>query len=319
MRGLAVRARGLVYTVARASSASSAKASWRTTDRCDGTLTSVSRGAVTVRHRGGRRDVRAGRRLPGTRAAAAPMSRAGAVNAAIAAALAATAILPDSASASSVFRNPGSDMLIYDAGFGETNQVVITHAGGLLTVTDPGATISPGSTCSPTGDVHVVTCAEAGVARLDVDLQDLGDSAKIVAALPAHLRGRGGADTLTGGAGPDTLDGHTEHDTLDGGADADVLSGEDNIAVCNGTSGNTLAGGPGDDLLRGGEGPDSLSGGDGNDTLQGCAGDDGLTGDDGEDMLISGDGNDTLGGGTGDDKLGTSDVLGFPGRSQEPR
>ncbi len=235
------------------------------------------------------------------------------------AALAAVAIVPAEASASIAFHTTGSDTLNYDADLGEANQVVITHAGGVFTINDPGATITPGSNCErpPSGDIHVVTCPDSGVTRLDAQLQDLADTATIVATVPATLRGDSGADTLTGGSGGDTLEGAGEQDTLDGGAGADLLAGEEDVAVCNGVNGNTLVGGSGADHLRGGGGRDSMNGGEGVDTLEGCAGDDGIDGDAGDDNLIGDDGSDTLTGGAGNDKLGTPDLLGFPGRSRE--
>ena len=55
-------AKGIVRTVPKKGLVIGRDASWTTSDRCDGTLTRVTRGRVTVRH--GRRNVtvRAGRR-----------------------------------------------------------------------------------------------------------------------------------------------------------------------------------------------------------------------------------------------------------------
>lgn len=93
------------------------------------------------------------------------------------------------------------------------------------------------------------------------------------------VRGRSGADQISGGAGNDRLLGGTGNDTLAGGAGRD-----------------TLIGGHGDDTLSGGAGSDRLFGNDGNDTLSGGNGHDHMTGGRGQDSLLGGNGRDLFGG-----------------------
>jgi Ca2+-binding RTX toxin-like protein len=222
------------------------------------------------------------------------------------------------AEASTAFRSPGSDVLNYDAALGEANVVTITQGGGNFTISDSGATITPGTSCQSV-DEHTVTCPDAGAARLDLALRDLGDSATNDNAVPIHFRGGLGDDTLTGGGGADTIDGDDGADTLYGRDGGDIVFGEAAIRACDGqgSSTNTMSGGPGADELRGGQGSDVISAGDGDDRVEGCAGNDRLQGEGGIDTLIGDDGDDSLDGGEGNDILGTPEGVGVLARSRE--
>lgn len=237
---------------------------------------------------------------------------------AVAACGASALVVASPAEASLAFRSAGSDTLNYDAAVGEANVVTITQAGGNFTITDPGATITPGTSCEAV-DQHTVRCADAGATRLDLALRDLGDSATNATSAPIHMRGGLGDDTLTGGGGGDTLDGDEGSDRLFGGDGNDVMFGETAIRACDGqgSGANTLTGGPGADELRGGQGADVISAGDGDDQIEGCAGDDVLRGEGGLDRLIGDDGADSLDGGEGNDTLGTPEGIGVLARSRE--
>jgi hypothetical protein len=196
------------------------------------------------------------------------------------------------ASASSVRLSGGT--LVYDAAPGETNLMDVTRAGGVLRITDPGATIDAHVGCQRRGP-HFATCRGAGVDAIFVNAGDGDDSVALDGlSLPATLVGGDGNDRLVGGAGPDTLDGGAGDDTLQGGG--------------------------GDDHLDGGDGNDSMNGGQGDDVLRGAAGDDDLSGDNGDDVLDGSDGFDTLDGGPGSDVLlGGNDadqLTGGPGADQ---
>jgi len=55
--------------------------------------------------------------------------------------------------------------LTYDAAPGEANRVTVTQAGGVLTVTDTGATVTAGSGCSVVTSTKA-TCPATGVAAM---------------------------------------------------------------------------------------------------------------------------------------------------------
>ena len=150
--------------------------------------------------------------------------------------------------------------ILYTAATGEANQVTLTYAAGVLTITDTGVVIVAGNQCASVS-ASQVTCSWPVLAPTKdalVDTGDLNDSV-LIASSPSFFEGIFAA---SGGAG---------NDTLTGGPDTDVLSGGD-----------------GDDTLHGGDGNDDLTGGAGGDTVDGGGGDDNLDGGLGTDMLIGG-------------------------------
>lgn len=198
--------------------------------------------------------------------------------------------------------------LRYVATPGETNLVDVTLSGGLLRVTDPGATIRAHHGCTRVGP-HYAACRAAGVTSLFVDAGDGNDSVALDrVALPLMAQGGDGNDRLVGGGGADSLDGGAGDDTLQGGGGADHLQGGDgNDALDGGSGDDVLNGGVGDDQLTGQDGDDILDGGDGADTLDGGPGADTLLGGNENDQLTGGQGSDQLFGGAGADFLLASD------------
>ena len=150
--------------------------------------------------------------------------------------------------------SPTGGTVDYVAGLGETNQLRASIAGTTITLTDPGATITPASPECARVDLHTATC---GGTALSAALGNLDDTATVVGALPARLDGGDGADTLTAGDANDTVDGGPGADVLAGGAGADAISGDGPALVVAGGD-DRLTGGPGADLLTGDGGRDTV-------------------------------------------------------------
>lgn len=167
------------------------------------------------------------------------------------------------------------EFFTYAAEPGETNDVVITQAGQMITVQDSGAVINAGDGCSSV-DAHEVNCTITLIDGLDVFLRDRGDS--------FALTGDSEVWKVFGGNGNDTLQQACPSRCafLNGGAGDDVLEGRD------------LFGGAGLDALTGTKWRDFLSGGAGNDTLRGAGR---------HDELVPGSGDDSVDGGWGVDTL----------------
>jgi Ca2+-binding RTX toxin-like protein len=150
-------------------------------------------------------------------------------------------------------RTSSTGAVDYVAAPAEANALRASIAGTTITLSDAGATIAAGVGCAAI-DARTVRCT--GTA-LSAALGDRDDTATVTGALPSHLDGGAGADTLTGGASGDTIDGGAGADVLAGGAGADTLSGDGPALVAAG----------GDDRLAGGPGPDALTGDGGRDTV----------------------------------------------------
>jgi Ca2+-binding RTX toxin-like protein len=233
----------------------------------------------------------------------------------LALALAATLIVlaaqPTSALAAVVFRLPGSSMVEYSAGTGESNDLTISLASNTYTITDRG--VSSLDTTTPcqqdSTDPQVVTCPADGINLLRLEMGDMDDSAVIDADTPTELGGGDGDDDLTGGGGNDQIRGDDIAgpggiDTISGGDGNDQLFAES--ADLSAGAQNDLDGGPGADEIWGGLGNDTLRGGSGNDLLRGFDGPDDEDGGDGADEVTGGDGNDFLEGGDGNDQVGSA-------------
>ena len=219
--------------------------------------------------------------------------------------------------------------LTYDAAPGESNRLTISSAGDTLTVTDTGATVTAGPSCTSASSTKP-TCPAAGVAAMAVSIGDMNDTASVSGTWipttfddgpgPDAMTGGGAVDTFVAGAGSDTYRGGGGQDivdyssrtapltvSLDGlandgeagekdnvGSDVDVVIGGSAGDAITGSGGsNDLYGGPGDDLLHGGSGNDRLFGGTGTDNLGGDGGNDTLDGGSGGDVLAGGSGTDT--------------------------
>jgi len=128
--------------------------------------------------------------------------------------------------------------LIFTAGSGTANDVVVSLFSGNYIIQDFNAPITPGagSGCVNSG-ANKVLCVASGVGALSISLLDLNDSVELASfangvTVPATISGGTGNDNLTGGEGNDTING-------DGGDDKPV-------------------GGPGNDTLNGGGGNDTF-------------------------------------------------------------
>ena len=229
---------------------------------------------------------------------------------------------------------PGSDEVHYVAGAGEANVVLVSYDGDAkgITITDPGATITAGTSCTAV-DAHTARCLARGttdatqfLAFARVELGDGNDRVSTTRPGPVPV----GALVADGGPGDDHLEGGPNNDELDGGGGRDELLGGDSQDVLtdgdvDGASGDAA---PGPDTLDGGPGQDEIryaqrtaavavdlvdSAGDGepgeDDTLLGF---ERITGGGGNDRL-AGDGlGNTLDGGAGRNALigrGGDDVL----------
>jgi hypothetical protein len=150
----------------------------------------------------------------------------------------------------SVTHTPGSEDLIFRGDPGEGNQVMVTSAGGTLTVTDAGAaTLGAAGNCGGV-DARTVSCPAAGITGLDLSGGDRDDKIVNATSVAGELEGDEGDDVLRGGG---------VSDQLAGGADADDLDG---------ASGNDhVVGGGGEDYLDGRRGADALDGGPGPDVV----------------------------------------------------
>jgi hypothetical protein len=231
---------------------------------------------------------------------------------------------PDSAFPEEGDPEPSSDEVYYAAAPGEHNRLLVAYAGDALsvTVTDPGAIITPGGSCTSL-DAHTVRCVPrpGGLSpflqAVRADLGDLDDEVSTTRPGPAPIggvraHGGPGDDRLVGGPGDDVLDGGGGRDELLGGEDFDVLTDGDR----DGAAGDAA---PGADVLDGGPGLDEVSyaqrtvpvavrladaGPDGaageQDVLRRF---ESVTGGRGDDRLVGTRGVNTLAGGRGDDIL----------------
>jgi hypothetical protein len=177
---------------------------------------------------------------------------------AVTALLAAVALLPATASASTVTVEDG--VLVLRAAPGERNVVNVgsDDEDAFVELRDVSRPGFPGDVCAPAEwDLDAVACpAQPGGIR--VELADGDDQLDVGPGVPGS-----GALVVTGGDGNEDLSAHDAPMPVrfDGGNGNDVLRG--------GKLGDVLLGGPGDDDLNGQLGGDELRGGDGNDTMLG--------------------------------------------------
>ena len=191
-----------------------------------------------------------------------------------AAALAAVAVIPSTASASSLTYE--GDTLVVRAAPGEANWVNLSvDQPGRLAVSDSGAATFtfPAERCTQLSSDYPAQCDVP--ARVQIELGDGDDRAFVspgTPALPVTIDGGPGVDKLkNAGAGSATLLGGDGADELESEGAADVL--------------------------RGGEGDDKLIGGGGDDQVHGDGGDDFLQPD------RYTEGNDVVDGGAGLDQV----------------
>jgi Ca2+-binding RTX toxin-like protein len=169
-------------------------------------------------------------------------------------AIAAAALVPAFAAQAQAANVTLSDdgVLTYAAAPGEVNNARVSRIPGAFRFADFSAPLSASGNCVQTG--ASVTCAAAGVRRLQAFTGDRNDAFRVVMTVsPPTLvnsgpgddvvEGSPAADNLFGGTGRDQLRGGPGNDYVDGGADADRVTG-------NGGA-NTLLGGAGADVLDG--------------------------------------------------------------------
>jgi RTX calcium-binding nonapeptide repeat (4 copies) len=153
------------------------------------------------------------------------------------------------------------DFVYYEADPGERNRLLVSYAGDAqsVTVSDPGAVIRAGESCTSL-DEHTARCVarpggqSSNIQHTQAGLGDGDDEVHTSRPTPFPIGGVSafggpGDDLLDGGAGKDELDGGGGRDRLLGGDDSDVLRDGD-------VSGARGVVRPGPDLLDGGEGRD---------------------------------------------------------------
>ncbi|GGN34901.1 Ca2+-binding RTX toxin-like protein [Actinoplanes campanulatus] len=242
------------------------------------------------------------------------------------------------------YAEPGDPgQIVYEAGPGRRNAVVVTRSGRTVTI-DDRVTVRAGKGCRAVkGDKTKVRCTPKAFQGVTVFLGSGDDRVTNRGNVPLLALGGSGKDTLIGGSGSDMLMGGTGADRLYGQGGADNLYGESGYdLLVAGTGDDRLYGGTGNDREYGGDGNDLhiqgrdttasdadwLSAGNGTDSVyytyrtKGVSADsDGVRGDDGRsgegDTIISAE---TLYGGDGDDRLhgtsGADTLIGFGGADQ---
>lgn len=149
-----------------------------------------------------------------------------------------------------VSTDPGDPDVPIEVERTDATTVVVTEAGGALTV---------GGSCTADPGLQTATCtvADANAAKLSADLAGAPGESR-------HLTVKGGLrGELYGGLGDDRITGGALDDIIDGGPGADVLKGGDSPSAPD-----YLIGGEGDDVLDGENGNDRMSGGAGGDTIR---------------------------------------------------
>ncbi|MBO3739613.1 calcium-binding protein [Actinoplanes flavus] len=148
--------------------------------------------------------------------------------------------------------------VIYTAGSGKTNAVVVSGNSGVITI-DDRVTVKAGKGCNAVkGDKTRVRCTDPKpIAKVRVGLGSGNDSVVNKSSLRLHAWGGSGNDRLTGGPREDELHGDTGADRIYGLGGDDRLYGHDGNDVIYGSTGN--------DFIEGGKGNDREYGGAGND------------------------------------------------------
>jgi Ca2+-binding RTX toxin-like protein len=113
--------------------------------------------------------------------------------------------------------------LVFEAGAGELNQLVISAAGKHgMTLSDSGAGITALAGCSAQGK-HKVTCRGDGISFVTAQTFDGDDSVVNHGGIPSRLDGGEGDDTVVGGSRVDTLYGGDGEDDIVGRGGDDII------------------------------------------------------------------------------------------------
>jgi Ca2+-binding RTX toxin-like protein len=141
---------------------------------------------------------------------------------------------------------------------GEANALVVGAEGGVVTVLDVGAPLTPGAGCAAAGG-GAVRCpvADAEILALTVALGDGDDGLEISGFGTVVVDAGAGADVVQSAAGGE----------IDGGEGDDVLSVGVRGLLRGGPGADKLTGSPHGDVLDGGPGTDAMDAGEGIDTL----------------------------------------------------
>jgi Ca2+-binding RTX toxin-like protein len=239
-------------------------------------------------------------------------------------------VLAGQADASSASVSKWGSTLVYGAGAGQVNDVIVQSGTTAVTFTDKGVdTVTPagGSGCVSLA-ANVVRCSLSGITAAAITTQDLDDTVQTIGPLPANIVGGAGDDHLWSGTASDHLEGQDGADTFITGPGADLVdggAGTDTVTYIHRTAPVSVSL---DDAANDGESGEhdnirsdveNVIGGTGNDQILGSAAKNILDGDDGNDIIegVGGWGTDTLHGGSGKDVLwggGSMDSLdGGPG------
>ena len=94
--------------------------------------------------------------------------------------------------------------LEYNAVAGETNSLTLSRQGASYVFTDTGTTITPLAGCAMV-NANQVTCAAAGINRIQIALDDMGDQLTVSGQVPASsgisVFAGTGNDVLSAGPG----------------------------------------------------------------------------------------------------------------------
>jgi Ca2+-binding RTX toxin-like protein len=196
-----------------------------------------------------------------------------------------------------------SGVIKYDAPIGVNDQITVSVSGGVVTVTDPAATLTVGLGCTLVSS-HEAHCPLPGAGSMVIRGLDGDDVITNSTGFAARLNGNDGNDQLVGGTGDDILTGGFGSDLLQGGGGSDTASyseigtrlpvradldgatgddgsSEDGVAGARDTIAadvENLEGTGADDTLIGNAGPNVINGSRGHDAIQGLGGNDQLTG-----------------------------------------
>lgn len=189
--------------------------------------------------------------------------------------------------------------LLYGAGVGETNNLVVKLDGPVYRFTDSaGVTIVPSGGCAAAANVG--TCPIAGITSIQINLANLNDSGVVEASVAEPID----FIFLIGGVGKDTLTNASGVRSQIQGDDGSNVAGDDDVLTA-GAADDALVGEVGKDTLNAGDGDDQLIGGSGSDSMDGGAGDDLF-----RNFGPGPDGADTFRGGLGRDRIDLGDRTG---------
>ncbi|SNY03741.1 calcium-binding protein [Paractinoplanes atraurantiacus] len=154
------------------------------------------------------------------------------------------------------------DVIVFKAGSGKANRVVITNGPKYYITIDDKYPIKAGGGCKAVkGDRTKVHCGVGELTeKLQVSTFDRNDSINNKTRLALIAYGGTGNDTITGGPAGDALFGGAGADKVYGNGGNDRISGDAGNDILYGGAGNDrLIGGPGKDKLYGGAGKNHLA------------------------------------------------------------